>query len=127
MVTHKVTGEEAKQMLHKNATNVSQHLLEQLQQELPPAAKKVAERRVWLAGHCIQHPELTASSLVLWQPTKGKTSRGRPAITYIDNPRRHTGLEEVTETRVQCRTGYSGVSKSDKVSKVYIMTHIKHC
>ena len=72
---------------------------EQLYQELSPAAKKVAERRMRLAGHCIRRPELTASSLVLWQTTMGKASRDRLAITYIDNLRRDTGLEEVTEIR----------------------------
>ena len=72
---------------------------EQLYQELPLVANKVAERRMKLAGHCIRHPELTASSFVLWKPSKGKTSRGRPAISYIDNLRRDTGLVEVTEIK----------------------------
>ena len=37
-------------------------------EELPLLGNKIAARRMKLAGHCHQHPELAASDLVLWQP-----------------------------------------------------------
>lgn len=73
---------------------------EQLYQELPLVTNKVAERRMRLAGHCIRHPEEIASSLVLWQPTKGRVSRGRPAVSYVDKLKKDTDLEEVAEIRM---------------------------
>ena len=57
----------------------------QLYQELPPVTRKIAERRLKLAGHCVRHPELSASTLVLWQPTRGTASVGKPAYTYVGN------------------------------------------
>ena len=58
---------------------------EQLYQDLPKVTNKIAEKRLKLAGHCIRHPELSASTLVLWQPKRGEPSQGRPAVTYVDN------------------------------------------
>ena len=72
---------------------------EQLYQELPPVTSKVTNRRLKLAGHCIRHPELSASSLILWEPTKGKAKVGRPTMTYIDNLRCDLDVEEVKEIR----------------------------
>ena len=72
---------------------------DQLYQELPRVANKIADRRMKLAGHCIRHPELSASSLVLWQPTKGAANRGKPALTYIDNLYRDLDVEKVDEIR----------------------------
>lgn len=88
--------------LLRMSLNISWKLMltnEQLYQELPQVADKVAERRMKLSGHCFRHPELCASSLVFWQPTKGSRGRGRPAATYIDNLRRDTGLEEISEIK----------------------------
>ena len=48
----------------------------QLYHELPPVSSKITKRRLKLAGHCIRHPELSASSLVLWEPTRGTASVG---------------------------------------------------
>ena len=72
---------------------------EQLYQELPKVTCKIAERRMKLAGHCIRHSELSASSLVLWEPTEGTASAGRPAVTYVDNLRRDLDVEDVAEIR----------------------------
>ena len=72
---------------------------DQLYQELPRVSNKIADRRMKLAGHCIRHPELSASSLVLWQPSKGTANRGKQALTYIDNLCRDLDVEEVDEIR----------------------------
>ena len=66
------------QML-RNALNVSwkQHMTnEELYKNLQNVGKKIAERRLRRAGHCLRHPEEITSHLFLWQPTIGSTSRG---------------------------------------------------
>ena len=64
---------------------------------LPRATMKIQERRMRLAGHIHRHPELVAHRLLLWEPTHGARSRGRPALTYIDNLRNDTGLADTEE------------------------------
>ena len=84
------------------ALNVSwkSHLTnEQLYGELPKVSMKVQQRRMRLAGHCIRHTEEIANSLVLWQPTVGKTGRGRRRINYVDNLLQDTGMDNVDELR----------------------------
>ncbi len=84
------------------ATNTSWQLKlrnEQLYQQLPLVSTKVAERRMRLAGHCVRHNDEVASSLVLWQPTEGRASRGRRTADFIDNLKRDTQLENVEEIR----------------------------
>ena len=68
---------------------------ESLYGNLPKVSQKVRERRMRLAGHCARHPEEPASQLVLWQPTEGKRSRGKPATTYIDNLLADSGLDDI--------------------------------
>ena len=51
---------------------------------IPRVSDKIAARRMKLAGHCQRHQELPASKLVLWEPTHGYRSRGRPTLTYVD-------------------------------------------
>ena len=102
---HQVLREENRWLLHENATYEPWCILkqkltnEQLYQELPKVTCKIAERRMKLAGHCIRHPELSASSLVLWEPTEGTASPGRPAVTYVDNICRDLDVEDVAEIR----------------------------
>ena len=77
-------------MLRK-ALNVSwkQHMTnEELYKNLQNVSKKIAERRLRLAGHCLRHPEEIASHLVLWQPTIGSTSTGRKATTFVNTLKR---------------------------------------
>ena len=53
-----------------------------------------------IAGwHCVRHPEEEASKVVLWQPARGITNRGRRHYTFIDNLRKDTGLESVSEIK----------------------------
>ena len=60
---------------------------------------KVQERRKRLAGHCIQHNEEMANRLALWQPTEGKTERGRRRVNYVDNLLQDDGMDNVEELR----------------------------
>ena len=67
--------------------------------------KKSAERRLRLAGHCLRHPEEIASNLVLWQPTIGRTIRGRKTIAYVDAPKRNTALDDIQEIKAAATDG----------------------
>ena len=62
--------------MHANAAKSTQCLVEtaymtneERYKNLQNVSKKIAERRLRLAGHCLKHREEIASHLVLWQPT----------------------------------------------------------
>ena len=59
--------------------------------------KEAAPRKI--IRHCVRHPELVSSNLILWEPKHGTRSRGRPATTYIDTLRRDIGLSNTGEIR----------------------------
>ena len=86
----------------RTATNVSwrDHITnEELYGSLPKITIKIRERRMKHAGHCIRHEEEEASKLVLWQPHRGRTNRGKPKNTFIDTLLDDTGLETVGEIK----------------------------
>ena len=43
---------------------------------LPRLSDIIRQKRMRLAGHCVRHPELTASEMIFWEPSHGKKSRG---------------------------------------------------
>ena len=65
--------------------------------KLPKVSDKIAARRLRLAGHCQRHPELGAHRLILWEPSQGQRSRGRPKSTYIDQLKIDTGATSTGE------------------------------
>ena len=67
--------------------------------DLPRVTTKIQERRMKLAGHVVRHDDLVANKLVLWEPTHGRRSRGRPPITYVDVLRDDAEAENVNELR----------------------------
>ena len=64
---------------------------------MPRVSQKIAARRMRLAGHCQRHQELPASKLVLWDPTHGHRSRGRPTLTYVDVLKSDAGAQSTNE------------------------------
>ena len=52
-----------------------------------------------LAGHSLRHPDLTASKLILWEPSYRKRTRGRPHSTFLDSLKRDTGPSSASEIR----------------------------
>ena len=60
-------------------------------------SKKIASRRLQLAGHFYRHPELSNQKSVLWEPTHGHRKRERPKTTYIDALKWDTGTFEASE------------------------------
>ena len=63
-----------------------------------------------MAGHCVRHPELAASNLVLWEPTQGRASRGGQSLTFIDQLLRDTSLKTAADIRTCMETVMFGVS-----------------
>ena len=60
---------------------------------------KIRKRRLRKAGHCVRHPELAASKLVLWEPTQGQASRGGQSFTFIEQLLRDTSLKTAADVR----------------------------
>ena len=52
---------------------------------LPLVSFKIRQRRLRLADHAAQHPELSLHKVLLWEPNHGRRSRGRPKITFVKN------------------------------------------
>ena len=70
-----------------------------LYQGLPKVTSKIQQRRMRLAGHCIRHEDEAANKLILWQPTEGRTNKGRRKITYVNALLEDTELQSVQELR----------------------------
>ena len=80
--------------------NWQQHVTnDDLYGDLPKVTDKIASRRLRLAGHCLRHPELPASAVVLWEPTHGVMSQGRPIKTMVNTLKGDTGAADVEELR----------------------------
>ena len=52
-----------------------------------------------ITGNCIRYPELSAHPLIIWEPTQGKSKRGRRRLNYLDVLRKYTDLLEKQEIR----------------------------
>ena len=84
------------------ALNISwkeQKTNKELYDGLPPVSCKVASRRMKLAGHCVRHADEEASKLILWEPSQGRSNVGRRAVTYIDNLKNDTGMDNINELK----------------------------
>ena len=52
-----------------------------------------------LVGHCYRHKEVVANFDVLWNPGRGKRSRGRPKLTLIGQLKVDTGVDDLEEIK----------------------------
>ena len=52
--------------------------------KLPSISSKIRDRRLRFAGHCVRNKDELASDLILWQPSHGNRTAGRPHKTYVD-------------------------------------------
>ena len=75
----------------------------------------IAIRRLSIAGHCIRHKEEAAHNLIFWEPT-GKRKQGRRAVTFGDNVKEDTDLEEIDEIRnvMMIRDDWKKIAKYDR-------------
>ena len=70
--------------------------------------QRIKKCRMALMGHCYRHKEVVANFDVLWNPGRGKRSRGRPKMTLIDHLKVETGVDEWKRSKNLCRIRVSG-------------------
>jgi len=58
--------------------------LKELYDNIPPVSSTIRDRRLRFAGHCFRSKEEIASDLILWQPSHGLRTPGRPSKTFVD-------------------------------------------
>ena len=61
--------------------------------DLPKVTATLRVKHLRFAGHIWRGNEV-AKELLFWEPTQGSRSRGRPAITYVDQLLSDTGLSK---------------------------------
>ena len=94
---NKTAGEEATRQLHKNAASNLEQVLAATPhktptvQPQPPITKTIQVRRTRHAGHCWRSRDELISDVLLWTPTYGRATAGRPAQTYIQQLCEDTG------------------------------------
>ena len=66
---------------------------EELYKNIPKISDTIRKQRLRFAGHCWRSKDELASDLLLWNPTHGKRSRGRPRNSYIDQLKEDTMLK----------------------------------
>ena len=83
----------ARRELHKKATSYIEQILEQhptkqqLNSHLPPISKTILIRRTRYAGHCRRSKEELITDVLLWTPSYGQASIGRPTRIYLQQLR----------------------------------------
>lgn len=67
-------------------------------------------------GHVWRREQQTLHQLLLWDPTHGKRSRGRPHTTYVEQMGRDTNLQrEELATAMQDRVEWRKIVKGVRV------------
>ena len=61
--------------------------------KLQPISERLKTRRLKLSGHCVRKGDEAAAKVLLWQPKRGRKSRGAPKKDYIKQITEDTGLE----------------------------------
>ena len=51
---------------------------------IPRVTATIRQQRLRFAGHCWRSKNELSSEVLLWEPSHGKRSRGRPRKTYVD-------------------------------------------
>ena len=108
--------------LHKNVeSSIKQVLADNTPRDsnctdtCPPSQKTIQVRRTRHAGHCWRSGDELISDVLLWDPTHGCASVGRPARTYIQQLCEDTGcnpedLPEAMSDRGEMGERRSGIS-----------------
>ena len=84
---------------------------------MPTITNIIATRRLIIAGHCIRHNEEAAHNLIFWEQNV-KRKQGRRAVTFVDNLKEDTDLEEIDEIRnvMMMRDVWKTIAKSGRTS-----------
>ena len=56
-----------------------------------------------MAGHCIRHPKLLTSDLVLWESIHGRAQQGRPRQSYLSMLLKEVGTNSKGELQTLMR------------------------
>ena len=57
----------------------------------------IQECRMLFAGHNIRQAGTPLSKLILWEPTHGRVSRGRPTLSYVEVLISDAGMTDTEE------------------------------
>ena len=80
--------------------------------------RKIRERRLRFAGHCLRSDGETVSKVILWTPKHGTRRPGRPQLTFTDILRQDTDLEgDDIKTAMQDRSVWRTIMKRLDISK----------
>ena len=62
--------------------------------DIPPISETLRGHRLKFIGHCWRSKNEVIHKLLLWEPTHGNRSVGRPHFTYIDQLAQDTGIQK---------------------------------
>ena len=71
----------------------------ELYQGIQKVTEKIRAKRLQFVGHCQRHPELPVQQVLLWHPTHGTRSRGRPATNFTKQLMKEAQAETVEELK----------------------------
>ncbi|XP_030837131.1 uncharacterized protein LOC115922362 [Strongylocentrotus purpuratus] len=77
------------------------------------AKARLRDRRLRFSGHCWRSKSEIISQMLFWEPSRGKRTRGRPAMTYIDQLAKDTCLPR-QELQISWRIELNGKSLSNQ-------------
>ena len=100
-----------------------------LYDNLPRLSDKIRHRRMRPTGHCVQHPELTISELIICECSHGTRTRGGPHATFLGTLKRDTGLNSASEiqTLMEDRNEWRAAIRDYRVGvgwRPHIVSHI---
>ena len=84
---------------------------EELYETMMRVTDKIQERRMWFAGHNIRQAGTPLSKLILWEPTHGRSSRGRrasrgrSALIYVEVLKSDVGVTDTEEITTCMKEG----------------------
>ena len=110
----KIDGAYTKMLRVVKGISWRQHLKNaQLYGDLPKISDTIREQRTRFSGHCWRSKEEVISNVLLWQPSHGKRSRGRPSRNFIDQLTEDTNLDvEDLKTAMNDRTTWKDIVKT---------------
>ena len=88
----------------------------ELYRDITPISARLRDRRLRFSGHCWRSKSEIISQMLFWEPSKGKRTRGRPAMTYIDQLEKDTCLPRQELPKImENRTEWKKLVKSVRV------------
>ena len=87
--------------------------------EIPRITSTIRQQRLRFAGHCWRSKNELAAEVLLWEPSHGKRTRGRPRKTFIDQLEADTGCtREELKGAMGDREDWSKCVEMSRVSSI---------